>query len=345
MAKENSIERAAKEQIQLPTERKQFKNLVLSNPNYFGTFPKLGGKVVKALNGNTTYEQLACLGLNQGSDLLEGVINIKQHSGYGTDGCGAGTTEYVRFFVQDGSGWHDLGVSSVQVYDLGGPLPLSYSISVNFSETMKFCSTENIVHVRAILSWEWEPTAGDPAFIPVWGNVVNAEVQVAPLLLYEVSIAELIAQKSISVDPDVLKDLDTGQSLPVSPPKPLSYGELKALYGNGEVPSHRFGFELAHGLDGFREHVPFVFVSPVLTPDGEWLTGNACRQQLDVFGDARKVEPLDFLLRYFPRRHVSNAATLILAQRCTRMLVSLHYCQVLESSARETESETACACE
>ena len=97
MAKENSIERAAKEQIQLPTERKQFKNLVLSNPNYFGTFPKLGGKVVKALNGNTTYEQLACLGLNQGSDLLEGVINIKQHSGYGTDGCGAGTTEYVRF--------------------------------------------------------------------------------------------------------------------------------------------------------------------------------------------------------------------------------------------------------
>jgi len=245
MAKENSIERAAKEQIQLPTERKQFKNLVLSNPNYFGTFPKLGGKVVKALNGNTTYEQLACLGLNQGSDLLEGVINIKQHSGYGTDGCGAGTTEYVRFFVQDGSGWHDLGVSSVQVYDLGGPLPLSYSISVNFSETMKFCSTENIVHVRAILSWEWEPTAGDPAFIPVWGNVVNAEVQVAPLLLYEVSIAELIAQKSISVDPDVLKDLDTGQSLPVSPPKPLSYGELKALYGNGEVPSHRFGFELA----------------------------------------------------------------------------------------------------
>src|SRR5882757_5432308 len=54
------------ETIEVPAERKHFKNLMLANPNYFGTFPDFSGKVIKAFSGNTTYEQLACLGLNPG---------------------------------------------------------------------------------------------------------------------------------------------------------------------------------------------------------------------------------------------------------------------------------------
>jgi hypothetical protein len=248
MGQEDSTRKPAVKKIELPTERKQFKNLVLGNPNYFGTFPELGGKAVKPFSGNTTYEQLECLGLNPGSALLGAVINIKLHSGYGTDGCGAGTTEFVRFFVQDKTGWHDLGLASVEVYDIAGPLPLSYAVSVDFKEARKFCSIENIVHVRAILSWEWAPPPGNPNFIPVWGNVLNAEVQVAPQLLFEVPIAELITQKAISIDPGVLKDLNTAQPLPATPPNPLSYGELKALYAQEKVAAHRFGFEYATRL-------------------------------------------------------------------------------------------------
>ena len=248
MAQEDSTKKPEVEKVKLPTERKHFKNLILVNPNYFGTFPKLGGKPVKPFSGNTTFEQLTCLGLNPGSALLEGVIDIKLHSGYGTDSCGAGTTEFVRFFVQDSTGWNDVGLTSVQVYDLAGPLPLSYAVSVDFKEARKFCFTENIVHVRAILSWEWAPPPGDPTFIPVWGNVVDADVQVAPLLFFEIPIAELIAQKTISIDPGVLKDVNTAQSLPASPPKTLSFGELKSLYAHEKVPSHRFGFELATKL-------------------------------------------------------------------------------------------------
>lgn len=245
MAQQDSTKQAAVEQAQLPTERKQFKGLVLSNPNYFGTFPKFGGKPIKAISGDTTYEQLTCLGLNQGRELLETVINIKLHTGYGTDACGAGTTEYVRFFVQDTTGWHDLGISTVQVHDLAGPLPLSYSVSVDFSEARKFCTVENIVNVRAILSWEWTPTPGDPNFIPVWGNVVNAKVQVAPQFFFEVPISELVAQKVISIDPGVLSVVDTSQALPASPPTALNYADLKGLYAKTEVPVHRYGFETA----------------------------------------------------------------------------------------------------
>jgi len=237
-----------KPQVELPKERQFFKTLVLANPNYFGTFPSLGGKAVKAFSGNTTYEELSCLGLNPAGNLLESVINIKQHGGYGTDACGQGTTEFVRFFVQDASGWHDLGLSSVQVYDLPGPLPVSYAVSINFKEARKFCKFENLVHVRAILSWEWAPPPGNPNFTPVWGNVVDAEVQVAPLLLYEVPIAQLVAEKALSIEPSVLKEINATQPLPAAPPQPLSAVELKAAYASAKVPAHRYGFSLASSL-------------------------------------------------------------------------------------------------
>jgi len=246
MTQRSKSNKVVVETIEVPAERKHFKNLMLANPNYFGTFPNLGGKVINAFSGNTTYEQLACLGLNPGglfgSGHAEAVININQHSGYGTDGCGPGTTEYVRFFVQDASGWHDLGLSSVQVFDLTGPLPLSYSVSVDFQEARKFCNTENIVHLRAILSWQLQPTPGDPSFVPIWGNVIDADVQVAPFFLFEVPLSELIAEKAVQIDPGVLKDLNVTQPLPANPPKILSYSELKSLYAGTKVPGHRFGF-------------------------------------------------------------------------------------------------------
>lgn len=249
MAKEKNLTkktlRPSADKITVPTERQNFQKLILGNPNYFGTLPAFGGKVIKALSGDTTFEQLTCLGLNPEGDRLEGVLDIKLHSGYGTDGCGAGTTEYVRFFVRDASGWHDLGLGSVQVYDLAGPLPLSYAVSVDFNEARKFCKTENILDVRAILSWNWEPTPGDPNFIPVWGNVVNAHVQVAPQLLFDLSIAALLETKTLSIDPGVLNDLDVTQTLPAKLPKALSYGELKVLYADKKVPGHRFGFDEA----------------------------------------------------------------------------------------------------
>ena len=90
MAKAGSTDKAAVNKAQHPAERTNFKQMVLGNPNYFGTFKKFGTKAVKPFSGDTSYEQLTCLGLQPDSQLLEGVINIKQNSGYGTDGCGAG---------------------------------------------------------------------------------------------------------------------------------------------------------------------------------------------------------------------------------------------------------------
>jgi len=224
-------------------ERASFKTLLLSNPNYFGTFPKLGGPVVKAKAFDTQYEQLMCLGLNPQQDRLEAVVNIKQHSGYDTDACGAGSLEYVRFFVQQGATWVDLGSTSFNVYNLATtPLPLSYSTSVAFDEPGKFCLTENILNVRAILSWGIEPPAGDPTFTPPWGNVVNARVQVAPSLFYEVPIATLISEGLVTVSAEALAEIDVTQTLPAKPLAPLGFADLQNLYAGTNVPASRFGF-------------------------------------------------------------------------------------------------------
>jgi hypothetical protein len=72
----------------------------------------------------------------------------------------------------------------------------------------------------------------------VWGNVVNARVQVAPLLLIDIPIADLVASKELSIQPDLLQQVDGKQPLPTNPPAPLSFGELKALYAHKKVPGH-----------------------------------------------------------------------------------------------------------
>ncbi len=255
-------------------ERLNFKSLILGNPNYFGTFPKLGGPVVQPKKFDTAFEELTCLGLSPQQSRLEAVVNIKQHNGYGSDACGTGTLEFVRFFVQHAAGWHDLGSASFQVYSLAAsPLPLSYSASIDFNEARKFCFTENVVNVRAILSWNIEPPANDPNFTPPWGNVLDARVQVAPRFFFDVAISELINSNVLKLDAEALATVDVTKTLSPKAQQPLKYSELKSHYANTKVPSHRFGFAEALNIiqkpiqsvlpsAGVRSQAPAIGVEP-----------------------------------------------------------------------------------
>lgn len=234
-------------------ERAQFKSLLLQNPNYFGTLVVSPFKPQKAIQGNTTYEQLVCLGLDPPYDRLEGVIQVKQTSGYGGDICGPGTREYVRFFVDlhDNGVWHDVGVSSVNVYDIPGPKPLCYAVQRDFSPYLKFCTVENIVKVRAILQWSVPPPS-DPTYVPVWGNAVNVQVQIRPQKFWLLGdLIEQLVEIPIEIpDPigPVLEQLDPKVVLPVVEPQPLSLLEKKQLYAEKGVPVHRFAFQEAKQL-------------------------------------------------------------------------------------------------
>lgn len=235
-------------------ERSNYKINLLKNPNYFGTFPGLGN-VVKQIQYNTTFEALACLGLNPGTGFaaegrLEAIVQLNQAAGYDSGPCGNGSSEWVRFYVQDGSTWTDLGVTGVTVFNLAGSkFPVSYAVSIDLAQAKKFCTVENVLNVRAILSWEFQPPPNQPNFIPVWGNTINARVQIAPALFDVVSIASLLDSGLVKIDPVVEPSVDLKETLPAKAVQPLSYTELKALYAKSKVPVHRYGFAAAKQLE------------------------------------------------------------------------------------------------
>jgi hypothetical protein len=237
--------------VKIEHERANFKTLLLANPNHFGNMPELGFPSIKVLSQKTTYEELTCIGLHPEGDRLEAVVNIKRSSGYGGGTCSDGSIEYVRFFVKRPAGWHDLGVATFTSHDLpaGSPLPVSYSVEMAMDEARKYCTVENVVEVRGILSWNLEPPAGNPGWTPTWGNVLDVKVQIAPRSLIGLPFATLIEDKLLSIDPSVFKAINLQETIKSAAELPaLSYAALQEKYRGKDVPSHRFGFTHAQKL-------------------------------------------------------------------------------------------------
>jgi hypothetical protein len=133
---------------------------------------------IDGTSGDTTFEQLTCAGYNPQTRELEGVIQVKQSSGYSGGLCTPGSTEYVSFFAFFGGVWNALGTAQVQVHDLAAASPahpISYAVFRISNLTSELCQKLAGVPLRAILSWQTPPTG--PDFIPVWGNVLNTHVQ------------------------------------------------------------------------------------------------------------------------------------------------------------------------
>ncbi|HET6977047.1 MAG TPA: hypothetical protein VFI24_12040 [Pyrinomonadaceae bacterium] len=247
-------------------ERKQFRTLILSNPNYFGNLKASTLKAVKSIQSNTTYEELKCVGLNPPYNRLEAVIHIKRSNGYGGEICSTGTTEYVRFYVDlfDNGVWHDVGVTKVQVHDIPGNKPLCYAVRHDFDAIRKFCFFENIVKVRAILQWNTPPPPNTPDYNPVWGNVQEVQVQIHPFKFW--LLGDLVAEiEKVKVIPDsigpIIKQLDPAVKLTVAETQSLSLVQKKKLYANQNVPVHRFAFQEAQQLLSLSATTSFASAS------------------------------------------------------------------------------------
>jgi len=141
-------------------------------------------------DGITSWEELGCVGYNPELSLLEATVTIKRSTGYSGGLCTAGSTEFVRFFVdyEDGAGWQDEGVGTVQVHDISdddpGPQhPLRYlvQLSLDADPHRRRCGTPVLPKVRAILSWNTLPPT-DPNGTPVFGNRVETRIQLKPRL-------------------------------------------------------------------------------------------------------------------------------------------------------------------
>lgn len=256
-------------------ERSEFKYLLLKNLNYFGTFPELKLSPVLPMNMNIKYEEIECIGFYPEKDLLEAIIDVKMPYGYKGNLCTQGSYEYVRFFIDwNGDGDYtdegeDAGITGVNVHDipnitnacLPNPKPLSYTVSLEIDPKKRSCVFPRLVKVKAILSWEWQPTAGNPGFNPVWGNAVEKWIQIKPLELSVSDILSMEILKKMKIDASYL-NLD----IPVSKPKKMSPVELKKIYKEKDVSELRFNFQELYQKAMMVKQDPSLFTEYQLDP-------------------------------------------------------------------------------
>jgi hypothetical protein len=135
-----------------------------------------------------SYEQLAAVGYDAGTDALVAVIQVKKRHGYGGDPGTAGSRQYLAFHADvrgDGSFGTYLGTTSVQVYDIAEQPAhgLGYAAVLPFDASryrQPSSKGPRILHIRAILSWNQPPPAGDPGFVPTWGNRMDCAIHLQP---------------------------------------------------------------------------------------------------------------------------------------------------------------------
>ena len=245
----------------LPKERTQFTELLLAN--HFGTVAGSKLKAGTVPSGNTTYEQLMCVGYNPQLKRLDAVVNIKETGGYSGEICTDGSQEYVKFFVSSDGGatWSELGTVSFTVWDVPGPKPLEYDATLYVNLAEACCRDENLVLVRAILSWSVPP--GGPDDPVVWGNALDQTIQVEPIGTAGATLAQLIECLEIKVPIAEIAELaDLEQSVELAATKKLTPLELADAYKGTKVEPKRFLFPTAHAVLAKPEVLTEALASP-----------------------------------------------------------------------------------
>jgi hypothetical protein len=232
-------------------QRNAFKALLLTNPNYFGNLADSPFEPVLPIQRSTFYEELGCVGYHPQQAQLEAVVYVKQPWGYGTDICGRGTPEYVRFYTSadGGATWQDQGMTSFQAYNVpegtDGARRLEYAASLKANLASRFCFFDPLLLMRAILSWSDPPPPNAPNWVPVWGDVQDATILREPRRF--LPWHDLLEIGEIKLPPhlaDVL-DLETPVKAKV---QNLDAVQLARLYAQQDVPAHRFAFKEIAGF-------------------------------------------------------------------------------------------------
>lgn len=223
---------------EVPAERKHLRALLTANPNYFGTAEATGLEAVSALQGNTTYEELKCVGYDPQFEQLQAVVWTYRGGGYNGGLCSPGSSENVRFYLSydGGASWQDQGLASFTAWDTGQDQTLEHAVTLRIDPRETFCTRPRLPRVRAILEWNVAPPPSTPDHVPVWGNVVETNVQVGVFRRFLVK--DLVQEFELPAE--VAGLLNTSQLLSAADQPELSSLELHKLYEKQDVPLQRF---------------------------------------------------------------------------------------------------------
>ncbi|MFT3703452.1 MAG: hypothetical protein QM802_13840 [Agriterribacter sp.] len=240
--------------------RNNSKLLLFENPNYFGIQDTENKEIaefkpVLDLLFNTTFEELTCVSYNPKLQRLSASIKIKQSTGYAGGPCTPGSKEFVRFFVSydNGATWDDEGVVDFDAHDLNFDSDICYELGKAFKPKKKSCcdKTPVLPLVRAILSWNTVPPAGIWWWIPIWGNRMDAYIQIAPSTSIICYFDKLFTKVDIKINEEQFAFLDEATAdfdcAPQVNEETIPLQQLKKYYA-GAVEDARIGHSLAYTL-------------------------------------------------------------------------------------------------
>ncbi len=262
MKKNNSTK--TKEFVVQP-ERKHFQNMLAKNPNYFGNIPGSKLKANYTLISKTDYEQLTCVGYNPDTENMEATFSIKKSVGFSGNLCSAGSFEYIRFYLDfhDGAGFIDQGIVAINVHNITGSndcngnsiFPIIYTATLK-KKTSKTSSCTNPVlpTLKAILSWSIEPPVNAPSWPPVWGNVMDCDVQLKPAFIIEEVSSDMSEYLTLAIDSPHLtsKQLSEITGVDISQfklqPQSPHLADLVKKSAKFKVPAKRFAYKAVHNM-------------------------------------------------------------------------------------------------
>lgn len=173
-------------------------------------------KQLEKTSGDTSFEELECVGLDNNTDQLVGTFRIKRPSGFSGGPCTAGSTEFIAYWADFGDECTYSYLGTVQVnthdYDKVPAAGLCYAapLPVDLGAFRRTCESPVVGRVRAVLSWGTPPSTTDPNALPHWGNRIDTHVQLAPGRPYDgtarFTIVGGVAAASV--------DLTAGMTLP-----------------------------------------------------------------------------------------------------------------------------------
>lgn len=261
------------EMVAVPETRTRFRQLILSNPNYFGTSSgSAKGSAMKAVvaqAGNTEFEELVCLGYQPQLDRLVAVVEIKQMSGYGGPLCGFGSAQNLRFFIDwtgDGK-WMDVGVARFPSHDIPEPNRLYNAVHIPLHPLRRSCKSPFLPRVRAILSWNDVPPADEPNYIPPWGNALESTIQIEarPPWIFE-SIpgiegpfsSQIIAQINENISDAIQQSVVFGHEPFAAPPLPAQ----AEAFAKAKIPALRYAAPLLTHLGKTKSAAEIAALAP-----------------------------------------------------------------------------------
>lgn len=157
----------------------KLRRLLQNNPNYFSSLTENSFRVVLNLNGDTGFESLGCVRYIPLLDQVYASINLRRDIGYSLHIGHPNSREYIRFYLSfdRGATWQDRGISAVNVVDQPGEKPRLCLVTKRL-DLFKDYRAEDVVLVRAILSWNSIPPADAPGWVPLWGNVAETQIRI-----------------------------------------------------------------------------------------------------------------------------------------------------------------------